>query len=111
MVMRLVRRNARTVPWITEEALVPIGRQSSIDRTIGPRMSKSSSSSEDLDSRILRGYCGAKGSGHPSPFRITSPRAQPRRKKHPRMTKEDPQLLGEIAEERRVLDNWCPEKK
>ena len=27
------------------------------------------------------------------------------------MTKEGPQLLGEIAEEQRVLDNWCPEKK
>ena len=27
------------------------------------------------------------------------------------MTKEGPQLLGGIAEERHVLDNWCPEKK
>ena len=27
------------------------------------------------------------------------------------MTKEGPQLLGEIAEERHVLGNWCPEKK
>ena len=27
------------------------------------------------------------------------------------MTKEDPKLLGEIAEERHVLGNWCPEKK
>ena len=27
------------------------------------------------------------------------------------MTKEGPQLLGEIAEERDVLGNWCPEKK
>ena len=37
-------------------------------------------SSEVSDSRILRGYCGAKGSGCPNPFRIISPRAQPRRK-------------------------------
>ena len=27
------------------------------------------------------------------------------------MTKEGPQLLGEIAEERHVLDNWYPEKE
>ena len=27
------------------------------------------------------------------------------------MTEEGPKLLGEIAEERHVLGNWCPEKK
>ena len=27
------------------------------------------------------------------------------------MTKEGQKLLGEIAEERHVLGNWCPEKK
>ena len=27
------------------------------------------------------------------------------------MTKEGPKLPGEIAEERHVLGNWCPEKK
>ena len=80
MVMRLVRRNTRNVPWITEEALVPVRKQSSIDRVIGPRMSKSSSPFEVLDSRILRGYYGAKGSGCPGPFRIISPKAQPMRK-------------------------------
>ena len=80
MVMRLVRRNARSVLWITEEALALVGRRSSINRTIGPRMSKSSSPSEIPDSRILRGYCEAKESGRPGPFRIISLRAQPRRK-------------------------------
>ena len=80
MAMRLVRRNTRNMPWITEETLTPVRRQSSIDRVIGPRMSKSSSSSEVLDSRILRDYCEAEGSGCPGPFRIISPRAQPRRK-------------------------------
>ena len=79
MVMRLVHGNARNTPWITEKALAPIRKQSSIDRVIGPRMSKPYSSSEVPDSRILKGYCGAKGSGHPGPFRIISPRAQPRR--------------------------------
>ena len=85
MAMRLVCRNARNVPWITEETLAPVKRQSSLDRVIGPRASKSSSSSEIPDSRILRDYCGAKGPGCPGPFRIISPRAQPRRK----MSKDD----------------------
>ena len=34
------------------------------------RTSKPSSSSEELDSRILRGYCGAKGFGNLGPFHI-----------------------------------------
>ena len=74
MVMRLVRRNTRNVPWITEEALAPVRKQSSIDHVIGPRMSKPYSPSEVPDSRILRGYCGAKGSGCPGPFQIISSR-------------------------------------
>ena len=56
MAMRLVHRNAKSVPWITEETLAPIRRQSSIDHIVGPRMSKSSFPSEVPDSRILRGY-------------------------------------------------------
>ena len=80
MAMRLVCRNARNVPWITEEALAPVRKQSSIDHVIGSRMSKPYSPFEVSDSKILRGYCGAKGSGYPDPFRIISPRAQPRRK-------------------------------
>ena len=81
MAMRLVLQNAKNMPWIIEEALAPVRKQSSIDRVIGPRMSKSYSPSEIPDSRILRGYCGAKGSGRSEPFRIISPRAQPRRRK------------------------------
>ena len=80
MAMRLVRRNAKNVPWITEEALAPVRKQSSIDHVIGPRMSKPYSPSEVPDSRILRGYCGAKGSGCPGPFQIISRRAQLRMK-------------------------------
>ena len=45
-------------------------RQGSTGHDIGPRISKSSSSPEKLDSRILRGYCGAKGIGDPGPFHI-----------------------------------------
>ena len=76
MAMRLVCQNARSVPWIIEETLVPVRRQSSLDRVIGPRMSKSSSSSEIPDSRILRGYCGVEGSGCPGPSQLLSPKAQ-----------------------------------
>ena len=68
MVMRLVRRNTKNVPWITEETLVPVRRESSIDRVIGLRMSKSSSPSEVSDSRILRAIVGPKDLGAPAHF-------------------------------------------
>ena len=80
MAMRLVRRNAKNVPWITEKTLAPVRRQSPIDCVIGSGTSKSSSPSEDPDSRILRGYYGAKELRYPGPFQMISPRAQPRRK-------------------------------
>ena len=70
MTVHLVRRNARSIPWAGEEALAPIGEQDSTDHDIDPRTSKSSSPSEEPGSRILRGYCGAKGSGDPGPFHI-----------------------------------------
>ena len=70
MAMHLVCRNARSMPWITEETLAPIRRQNLTDHDVGPRMSKPSSSSEVPDSRILRGYCGTKGSGDSGPFNI-----------------------------------------
>ena len=68
--MRLVRQSTKSVSWVDEETLAPIGKQNSIDHDVGPRTSKSSSPSEDPDSRILRGYCGAKGSGDSGPFDI-----------------------------------------
>ena len=70
MTMRLVRRSTRSVLWVNEETLAPIGKQDSIGHDVGLRMSKSFSSSEDPDSRILRGYCGAKGFGDSDPFDI-----------------------------------------
>ena len=60
--MHLIRRNARSVSWVDKETLALTGKQDSPGHDVGPRMSKSSSPSEDPDSRILRGYCGAKGS-------------------------------------------------
>ena len=55
---------------VDKETLAPIGKQDSTGHDVGPRTSKSFSPSEDLDSRILRGYCGAKGSGDFGPFDI-----------------------------------------
>ena len=69
-----------------------------------PRTSKPSSPSEELDSRILKGYCGAQGFGNPSPFHI-KPKAhaeeeemfkdEQRRSKLPRDIAEDNPALGE----------------
>ena len=70
MTMRLVRRSARNVSWVDEETLASIGKQDSTGHDVDSRTSKSSSPSEDLDSRILRGYCGVKGSGDSGPFDI-----------------------------------------
>ena len=70
MRVHLVRRNARSVPWAGKKALAPIGEQDSTDHDIGLRTSKSSSPSEEPGSMILRGYCGAKGSGDSGPFDI-----------------------------------------
>ena len=68
MTMHLVRRNARSVPWVGEETLVPIRECDSTGHDIGPRTSKSSSLSEEPSSRILRGYCGAEGFGKAQPI-------------------------------------------
>ena len=70
MTMRLVRRSARSVSWVDEETLVPIRKQDSTGHDIGSRTSKSSSPFKDPESRILRVYCGAKGSGDSGPFAI-----------------------------------------
>ena len=70
MTAHLVRLNTRSVPWAGEVALAPTGEQNSTGHDIGPRASKSSSLPKESDSRILRGYCGAKGSGDPGPCHI-----------------------------------------
>ena len=70
---------------------------------MGPRISKSSSSSEESGSRILRGYCGAKGSGDPGPFHIKlkahaeeeeMPEDEQRESRLPGYTTEDDPVLG-----------------
>ena len=75
MTMHLIRRSASCVSWVDEETLAPIGKQDLTGHDVGPRTSKSLSPTEDPDSRILRGYCGAKGSGDSGPFDI-KPKAQ-----------------------------------
>ena len=98
MTVHLVRQNAKSVPWAGEEALAPIGEQDSTGHDIGSRTSKSSSLSEEPSSRILMGYCGAKGSGDPGPFHIKPkahaeeeemPEEKQRESKLPRYTADD----------------------
>ena len=74
MATHLVCRNARSVPWVAKETLAPVGEQDSTDHDVGLRTSKSSSPSESPDSRILKGYCGAKGFGDSGPS-DTKPKA------------------------------------
>ena len=70
MTAHFICRNARSVPWVSEEALALTGEQDSTGHDIGPGTSKSSSQPEEPDNKILRGYCGAKGFGDPGPFHI-----------------------------------------
>ena len=72
MATHLVCRNARSMPWVAEETLAPVRGQGSTNHDVGPRTSKSPSPSESPDSRILKGYCGVKGSGDPDPSDIKS---------------------------------------
>ena len=70
----------------------------------GPRTSKSFSSSEEPDSRILRGYYGVKKFGHPG-LLYTKPKAyteedempegERRKSKLPRSTAEDNPVLSQ----------------
>ena len=70
----------------------------------GPRTPKSSSPSEEPDSRILRGYCGVKEFDNPDPL-YTKPKAHAeeeemaedelRKPKWPRNIAEDNPVLGQ----------------
>ena len=82
MTAHLVHRNVKSVPWAGKEALALLGEQDSTDHDIGPRTSKSSSPSEEPGSRILRGYCGAKGSRDPGSFHI-KPKAHAKEEEMP----------------------------
>ena len=58
------------MPWASEKALALTGEQDLTGHDIGPGTSKSSSPPEELDNKILRDYCRAKGIGDPSPLHI-----------------------------------------
>ena len=102
MTVHLVRQNARSVPWASEEALVPIGEQDSTGPDISPRTSKSSSPPEEPGSRILRGYCEAKRSRDSSPFHIR-PMAHAEEEEMPEDEQRESRLLGYTAEDDLVL--------
>ena len=101
--MHLVRRNARSVPWAGEEALAPTGEQNSTGHDISPRTSKSSFLFEEPSSRILRGYCGAKGSGDFGPFHV-KPKAHTEEEEMSEDEQRRSKLLEDIAEDNLVLD-------
>ena len=83
MTMHLVRRKVRSVPWVAEETLAPIGKQDSTGHDLGPRTSKSSSPFEEQSSMILRGYYGARGPRGFGPFHL-KPKAHTEEEKVPR---------------------------
>ena len=69
------------------------------------RTSKSSSPSEESDSRILRGYCGVKELSNPGPLHIEpktyveeeeTPKDEQREFKLPRDIAEDNSVLGQL---------------
>ena len=102
MTVHLVRRNAKSMPWAGEEALVPIEEQESTGYDIGPRTSKSSSLPEEPGSRILRGYCGAKRSGDPGPFHIR-PMAHAKEEEIPENEQRESRLPGYTAKDDPIL--------
>ena len=102
MAARLVHRNARSVPWTNEETLALLGEQGSTSHDIGPRTSKSSSPPEEPDSRILRGYCRAKGIGGPCPFHI-KPMAHAEEEEMSEDEQRTSRLSGYIAEDNLIL--------
>ena len=102
MIVHLVCRNARSVPWAGEEALAPIGEQNSTGHDIGSRTSKSSSPSEESSSRILRDYCGAEGSGDSGPFHIKL-KAHAEEEETPEDEQREPRLPGYTAEDDPIL--------
>ena len=102
MTIHLVHRNSKSVPWAGKEALAPIGEQDSTGHDIRPRTSKSSSSSEEPSSRILRGYCGAKGSGDSDPFH-TKPKAHAEEEEIPKDEQREFRLPGYTTEDDPIL--------
>ena len=66
-----------------------------------PRTSKLSSPFEEPDSRILRGYCGAKGFGNPGPFHI-KPKAHAEEEEMSEDEQRRSRQLRDVAEDNPV---------
>ena len=75
-----------------------------------PRTTKSSSPSREPNSRVLRGYCGAKYSGNPDPFHI-KPKAHAEEKEMPEDEQRRSELLRDVAEDNFVLGIPKPQKE
>ena len=67
-----------------------------------PRTSKPSFTSGEPDSRVLRGYCGAKDSGNPGLFHI-EPKAHAEEKEMSEDEQRRSKLSGDVAEDNFVL--------
>ena len=68
----------------------------------GLRTSKSSSPTEELDSRILKGYCGVKEFGHPGPL-YTKPKAHAEEEEMLEDERRESKFPSSIAEDNPVL--------
>ena len=68
----------------------------------GLRTSKPSSLSEEPDSRIFRGYYGAKGFGNPDPFHI-KPKAHAKEEEMSEDEQRRSKLLRDVAKNNPVL--------
>ena len=68
-----------------------------------PRTSKPSSPSGEPDSRVLRGYCGAKDSRNPDPFHI-KPKAHAEEEEMSEDEQRRSELPGDVAEDNFVLN-------
>ena len=78
------------------------GGRYSTSHDIGLRTSKSSSLPEEPDSRILRGYCGAKEFGNPGPFHI-KPKAHAEEEEMSENERRRSKLPGDVVEDNPVL--------
>ena len=76
----------------------------------GSMSSKPSSPSEEPDSRILRGYCGAKELNNPSPL-YTGPKARAEEGKMPEDVQRKPKWSRDVAEDDPVLGTPDPRRK
>ena len=69
---------------------------------MGPRTSKFSSPPEEPDSRILKGYCGAKEFGNLGPFHV-KPKAYAEKEEMSGDERRRSKLPGDVAEDNPVL--------